>query len=157
MTVILPGSYDPVTLGHLDIIRRAAEKYDRVLVVAFINPEKHYRFTPKERVDMLKIATRDIPNVAVDYSEGLVVDYMRAAGATLIVKGYRNDTDLAYERDMARINRELGGYDTELIRCNTGYEQISSTAARHAMDRGADTDALLPREVAEYISALTDI
>ena len=151
MVAILPGSYDPVTLGHVDMIRRAAEEYSRVYVVAFINPEKRYRFTPEERVEMLKIATRDIPGVTVDYSEGLVIDYMRKHNIDLIVKGYRNDADLAYERGMAEWNLAHGGYETRLIKCREGYEHISSTEVRRALDCGGCTDGLLPEAVREYL------
>ena len=151
MVAILPGSYDPVTLGHVDVIRRAAEEYSHVYVVAFINPEKRYRFTPEERVEMLRLATRDIPGVTVDYSEGLVIDYMREHNLDLIVKGYRNDADLAYEQGMAEWNLAHGGYETRLIKCSDGYEQISSTEVRRALDAGEPTDGLLPETVREFI------
>ncbi len=151
MVAILPGSYDPVTLGHVDIIRRAAEEYSGVYVVAFINPEKHYRFTPEERVEMLRLATRDIPGVTVDYSEGLVIDYMREHNIDLIVKGYRNGADLSYERDMAEWNLAHGGYATRLIECRDGYGHISSTEVRRALDDGEPTDGLLPEAVRKYI------
>ncbi len=152
MRVILPGSYDPVTLGHLDIIRRAAEEYSEVLAVAFINPEKRYTFSVEERIDMLKIATRDIPNVTVDYSDGLVVDYMREHNVGLIVKGYRTEADLPWERRQAEWNEERG-YKTRLIKCSPEMEGISSTAAREAISRkdGAAIGELLPEAVALYI------
>lgn len=151
MVAILPGSYDPVTLGHVDIIRRAAEEYSHVYVVAFINPDKHYCFTPDERVEMLKLAVSDIPNSTVDYSEGLVIDYMREHDIDLIVKGYRNDSDLAYEQRMAEWNLSHGGYETRLIKCREGYENISSSEVRRALDDGEPTDGLLPKSVREFI------
>ncbi|MBP3582537.1 MAG: adenylyltransferase/cytidyltransferase family protein, partial [Clostridia bacterium] len=88
-TVILPGSYDPVTIGHLDIIKRAAEEYERVYAVIFINPNKSYRFSLDDRVRMLMIATEGLENVLVSYSTGLVIDYMREHEIDKIVKGYR--------------------------------------------------------------------
>ena len=94
MRVILPGSYDPITLGHVDIIKRAAQLYGEVFVVAFINPEKEYMFTPDERVLMLGLATEDILGVKVGFSDGRVVDYMKAHGSEKIVQGYRNSKDL---------------------------------------------------------------
>jgi len=153
MKVILPGSYDPITLGHLEIIKRAAKEYDEVLAVCFINPQKSYLFSEDERLEMLKIATRGLPNVKVDLSRGLVVDYMTECGATLIVKGYRNDKDYEYEQIQAEWNKAHGGFDTRLIKCNEGFELISSTAARAAIE-GRDLALalkLLPREVAKYI------
>ena len=101
MSVILPGSYDPVTKGHLDIIRRAAEQYDEVYVVAFTNPNKNYTFSVEDRVRMLMIATDDLDNVLVSFSNGLVIDYMTDHEITKIIKGYRTDEDLAWEREQA--------------------------------------------------------
>lgn len=151
--VILPGSYDPITVGHLEIIKRAAEEYEEVLAVGFINPDKTYFFSEKERLEMLKIATRGMENVECDFYSGLCVDYMRDHGAELIVKGYRNGRDYEYEQNIARWNKEHGGFDTVLWRCEGGFEDISSTAVRAAIENG-DIDAarrLLPQEVANYI------
>ena len=151
MRVILPGSYDPVTVGHVDVIRRAAEEYEGVFVVAFINPKKTYRFSPDERVEMLKLAVGDIPGVTVDYSEGLVVDYMREHGIEMIVKGYRNEADLKWEREQAEWNLQHGGYETRLIPCADGLECVSSTAVRQSLERGNVPSELLPEEVLEFI------
>ena len=114
MSVILPGSYDPVTKGHLDIIRRAAEKYDEVYVVAFTNPNKTYMFSVEDRVRMLMIATDDLDNVLVSYSNGLVIDYMTDHEISKIIKGYRTDADLEWEREQAEWNFKHGSYETEL-------------------------------------------
>ena len=107
MKVILPGSYDPVTIGHLDIIKRAAEKYSEVFAVIFVNPKKTYRFSAEDRVRMLSLATEDLSNVRVDYSEGFVIDYMNEHGIDKIVKGYRNETDLEYEKVQAEMYQYL--------------------------------------------------
>ena len=88
MKVILPGSYDPVTLGHLDIIRRAAESYSEIYVVIFVNPKKNYTFSVEERLDMLRLALSDIKGVKVDFSDGFVVDYMKEHCIDKIIKGY---------------------------------------------------------------------
>ena len=154
MKVILPGSYDPVTLGHLDIIKRAAEKYDEVFVVAFINPNKKYRFSVEDRVAMLMLATEEFDNVLVSYSDGRVVDYMREHGIERIVKGYRTDADLPWEYEQAEYNKKHGGYETELVKCREGFEQISSTAARAALNSGKICDELLPEKVIKYITNL---
>ena len=151
MKVILPGSYDPITLGHLEIIKRAAEKYDEVLVVAFVNPEKKYHFSEGERLAMLKLATADIKNVTVDFSSGRVVDYMSEHKVDKIVKGYRNDSDLDYEKVQAEYNLKNGGYETEFIPSESDFSSISSTAAREAIERGLPLDELLPQSVAQFI------
>ena len=153
MSVILPGSYDPVTKGHLDIIRRAAEKYDEVYVVAFTNPSKTYTFSVEDRVRMLMIATDDLDNVLVSYSNGLVIDYMTDHEIEKIIKGYRTEADLEWEKQQADWNFEHGRYETELWKCRDGLEEISSTAARAAIENGESLD-MLPEKVAEYINNL---
>lgn len=150
-SVILPGSYDPVTVGHLEIIREATRLYDEVFVVAFINPEKKYLFTPEERLRMLRIATEGL-GVTVDFSEGLVIDYMRERGISEILKGYRNDADLEYERKMALWNKQNGGVETRLIKCKPEYSAVSSSAVREALSRGERAEELLPRAVADFIA-----
>lgn len=154
MKVILPGSYDPVTLGHLDIIKRAAEKYDEVFVVAFVNPNKKYRFTLEDRVAMLMLASEEFDNVLVSYSNGLVIDYMREHGIDKIIKGYRTEADLPWEYEQAEYNKKHGGYETELWKCREGFELISSTAAREALKNGEICDELLPEKVIKYIENL---
>jgi pantetheine-phosphate adenylyltransferase len=149
-SVILPGSYDPVTVGHLAVIREAVRLYDEVFVVAFINPEKEYLFSPEERLYMLRIATEGL-GVTVDYSEGLVIDYMKAHGIKEILKGYRNDTDLEYERNMAEWNRLHGGVETRLLKCDREYEKISSSAVRESISRGVVPREMLPPGVVEFI------
>ena len=151
MRVILPGSYDPVTLGHLWVIKEAAKKYGEVFAVAFINPDKNYSFTESERLRMLELATADIPGVRVDFSEGTVVDYMQKNGIEKIVKGYRNARDLEYERRQAEYNERRGGFVTELIKCPTEFEGISSSAARLAIESGAPLSDFLPKSVVEFI------
>lgn len=151
MSVILPGSYDPVTVGHLDIIRRTAETNDEVYVVIFVNPEKTYTFSLDDRMRMLMLATDEYENVLVSYSNGMVVDYMREHGIEKIIKGYRNDTDLEYEKKQADFNLAYGGYETELIKCREGLELVSSTEVRQRLLRGEDITSLVPAPVCEYI------
>lgn len=147
----MPGSYDPVTLGHLAVIREAASRFDEVYVVVFVNPEKKYTFTLDERVKMLMLATDELENVLVSYSDGLVIDYMRDHGIEKIFKGYRNDVDLEYERKMAQWNFSHGGYETELWKCPEGIADVSSTAVRERLKCGESAEALLPKNVYEYI------
>ena len=150
-SVILPGSYDPVTVGHLDIIRRASEKYDEVYAVVFVNPDKEYTFSLQERVRMLILATDSLENVIVSYSTGLVIDYMREHGIEKIIKGYRNETDLEYEKLQAEWNYKNGGYETELWKSEAEFTNVSSTAARKAIEKGGELSGLLPQSVIDYI------
>ncbi len=155
MRVIMPGSYDPVTAGHLAMIERVAKMYDEVFVVVFRNPNKSYTFTLEDRVAMLMLATDKLDNVMVSYSDGLVVDYMREHGIDKIVKGYRNDSDLEWERRQAEFN-SLRGYDTELLRCDDELSEISSTRVRELLLKGEPVDALVPECVYEYLRTITE-
>ena len=151
MSVIMPGSYDPVTLGHVEMIRRVAKREDEVYVVIFTNPNKEYLFSLEDRVAMLMLATEDLDNVIVSYSLGYVVDYMRDHDIERIVKGYRNDTDLAWEKEQAAYNLEHGGYETELILCDKKYEHISSSLVREKIKNGESLSGLLHPSVIKYL------
>lgn len=150
-TVILPGSYDPVTLGHLEIIKRAAEEYEGVYAVIFINPDKKYTFTLEERVKMLILATDGIENCLVSYSNGLVIDYMREHGIEKIIKGYRNGTDLEYEKRQAEWNLAHGGYETLLWQADEEFVDISSTLARKKISNGDELENILPKKVIDFL------
>ena len=154
MSVIMPGSYDPVTLGHAEMIRRVAQREDEVYVVIFNNPNKQYTFSLEDRVAMLMLATEDLDNVIVSYSLGYVVDYMREHSIDRIVKGYRNSEDLVWENEQAEYNLKHGGYETELIQCDEGYANISSSLVRERLYSGEDMSELLPASVEKYINAL---
>ena len=155
MTVILPGSYDPVTVGHLEIIKKASELYDEVYVVIFVNEAKSYTFSLEDRVCMLQIATEELDNVLVSYSLGRVVDYMREHDIEKIVKGYRTDADLPWEMEQAAYNKKHGGFDTELIKCESRFESVSSTAVRERLKNGEDVSDLLPPPVLKFITDLS--
>ncbi len=152
--VILPGSYDPVTLGHLDLIKRASEEYEEVYAVIFVNPDKNYTFSLDERVRMLMLATDELDNVLVSYSNGLVIDYMRDHDIELIIKGYRNDVDLEYEKKQAAWNLKHGGYETLLLKSNESLTAVSSTLARENIKKGENLDGILPKAVIDHISSL---
>ena len=151
MSVIMPGSYDPVTLGHVDMIRRVAEREDEVYVVVFTNPNKEYTFSLEDRVAMLMLATEDLDNVIISYSLGYVVDYMRDHGIDRIVKGYRTEADLAWEREQAEYNLKHGGYETELILSDEKYKDISSTLVRGKIRNKESVSGLLSPAVIDYI------
>ena len=153
-TVILPGSYDPVTLGHLEVIRRAAEQYERVYVVLFVNPNKKYLFDHGDRMRMLMLACEDYDNVLVSESAGLVIDYMREHDIDKIIKGYRNEEDLAYERIQADWNYAHSGYETELWLSDEAHRHISSTLVRERIAVGESLSDLVPESVENYIKSL---
>ena len=152
--VILPGSYDPITIGHLEVVKRAAREFDEVFVVAFINPDKNYLFSTDDRVEMMRLATEGIANVKVDFYGGYVVDYMKEKGIDLIVKGYRNEVDYKYELCQAEYNKTRGGYDTALWLCDDEFKGISSTLAREAITSGENMSEILPEKVISYIKSL---
>lgn len=149
--VILPGTYDPVTLGHLDIIRRAAAEYEEVFVTVFVNPDKTPLFSLSDRLAMLMLATDDLDNVLVTESAGLVIDYMRDHHIRKIVKGYRNDADLAYEEKQAEWNAEHGGVTTDLLPCAKELRDVSSTLARRLLAEGGDLSGILPEKVLAFL------
>ena len=151
MKVIMPGSYDPVTVGHLDVIKRVAAKEEQVYVCVFVNPDKTYRFSLEDRVRMLMLATEGLDNVLVSYSLGRVIDYMREHGIEKIVKGYRNCVDLEYEKKQADYNLKHGGFETELIKCEDNFRDVSSTEARRRIDTSESLDGILPPSVESYI------
>lgn len=151
MSVILPGSYDPVTLGHLEIIKRAAKENDEVYVVVFTNPDKTYTFSLEDRVKMLILATDELENVLVSFSTGFVIDYMREHGIEKIIKGYRNECDLEYEKLQAKWNLENGGFETELWKADDSMSLISSTLAREMIKKGEDLTGILPEKVISFI------
>ena len=113
-TAIYPGSFDPVTLGHLDIIKRAARLFDKLIVLVSVNPMKSSCFTPKERVELIRRVTTGIPNIEVDSCDGLLIDYFNLRKADVIVKGLRAMSDFEYEFQMALVNKDLC-YNAETI------------------------------------------
>jgi pantetheine-phosphate adenylyltransferase len=136
-----------------DIIKRAAKEYDEVYAVIFTNPDKSYTFDLSERMQMLILATEDIDNCLASFSNGLVIDYMREHGIKTIVRGYRNETDLAYETYMANWNREHNPrFVTELIPSEGCYANVSSTDVRNAMKNREELSALVHPDVISILS-----
>ncbi len=146
---VCPGSFDPVTVGHLDIIRRAAGMFSGVIVVVMRNRDKAGGcFTPAERVSLLKAATEDIPGVTVDYYDGLLADYCRAKGAKAIVKGLRAMSDFEYEFQMALTNKKLYP-EAETVFLTTSAENmyLSSSLVRQVGAMGGDISAFIPEKI----------
>ncbi len=151
---VCPGSFDPVTLGHVDIIQRAAAIFDRVIVLVSINPTKEPIFSPEERVEMIKTVTKSLPNVEVEASEGLLADFVRSRGATAIVKGLRAVSDFEYEFQMALANKKLCP-EAETIFLVTRSENmyLSSSMVKQIAYFGGDISDFVPAEIKERIAA----
>jgi pantetheine-phosphate adenylyltransferase len=145
--VLCPGSFDPVTNGHLDIISRAARLYDEVVVAVFVNQSKSSMFTVDERREMLIEATAAYGNVRIDTFQGLVVDYCRTHDIPVIVKGMRAVSDFEYELQMAQMNRGLAGVDTLFMPTNPEYSFLASSLVKEIAKWGGDVSALVPAHV----------
>ena len=151
--VVCPGSFDPVTNGHLDIIRRAARLHDDDLVVVGANRAKHGMFTVNERVAMLEEVTSDLPNVSVGTFRGLLVEYCRAHGVSAIVKGLRAVSDFEYEMEMAQMNYRLAEIETLFMTANPLYSFLRSSRVREIATYGGNVSSLVPAPVEAKLRA----
>ena len=151
--VVCPGSFDPVTNGHLDIIRRAARLHDEVVVVVGANRAKHGMFTVNERVAMLEEVTSDLPNVSVGTFRGLLVEYCRAHGVSAIVKGLRAVSDFEYEMEMAQMNYRLAEIETLFMTANPLYSFLRSSRVREIATYGGNVSSLVPAPVEAKLRA----
>ncbi|MBP2476993.1 pantetheine-phosphate adenylyltransferase [Crossiella equi] len=149
---VCPGSYDPATNGHLDIIERAAGQFDEVVVAVMINKSKRGLFTVEERMDMLSEATAHLTNVRIDIFHGLLVDYCKAHDIRAIVKGLRAVSDFDYELQMAQMNHQLSGVDTLFVSTNPLYSFLSSSLVKEVATYGGDVSHLLPPLVNERLT-----
>jgi len=148
MTIaVCPGSFDPVTLGHVDVVTRAAALFEEVVVAVAINPAKQGLFSVDERRALLDEAFAGLDNVRVDAFEGLIVDYCRAQGATTMVKGLRSATDFAFEEPMAQMNRHLTGVDSVFLITDPAHSFVSSSLVKEVARGGGDVAAFLSPEV----------
>lgn len=148
---VCPGSFDPVTNGHLDIVGRAASLFDEVVVAVGVNVSKNRLFTPDERIAMLEEATAEIPNVRVSGFDGLIVDFCRASGAVAIVKGLRGSGDYEYELPMAQMNSHLTGVETVFLPGAVGNAFVSSSLIKEVAALGGDVRGLLPDSVHDQL------
>lgn len=151
-TAVYPGSFDPITNGHLDIIKRASRVYDKVVVGVLSNKSKMPLFTAEERVDMIKRVTRELDNVEVDTFEGLLVDFAKSKNATVIVKGLRTVADFEYEFQMALLNKALNPeYETMFMMTDTKYSYISSSMVKELAGFHGDLTGFVPCDIIETI------
>lgn len=151
--VVCPGSFDPVTNGHLDIIGRAAGLYDEVFVAVLINITKKTLFTVDERVDMLRVVTKGYGNVRVERFHGLLVDFCAANGITAVVKGLRAVSDFEYEMQMAQMNYRLAKVETLFMTTNPLYSFLSSSLIKDVARYGGDVSGLVPEPVLGLLRA----
>lgn len=154
--VVCPGSFDPVTNGHLDIISRAAKLYEEVIVAVLRNPSKSSLFTADERVEMLTEATKDLPNVTVEAFGGLTVDFCRANDVSAIVKGLRAISDFDYELQMAQMNYNQAGVETLFMTTNPLYAFLSSSLVKEFARFGGDVTRLAPEPVLRRLAERLD-
>ncbi|MFF5990121.1 MULTISPECIES: pantetheine-phosphate adenylyltransferase [Prauserella] len=150
---VCPGSYDPATNGHLDIIERSAQLFDEVVVAVLINKKKQGLFSIEERLEMLREVTEKLPNVRVDAWHGLLVDYCRQHDIAAIAKGLRSVSDFDYELQMAQMNRELSGVETLLMSNNPAFSFLSSSLVKEVATYGGDVSQMVPEVVHERLLA----
>ncbi len=145
---LIPGSFDPPTNGHLDVIERCEGLFDEIIVAIIENPSKNQLFTVAERAEMLAAITNRWDNVTIGSFDGLLVDYAEEVGADVIVKGLRAVTDFDYELQMSQMNRALSGIDTFFVATSPEYGYLSSSLVKEVSSFGGSVDALVPEVVA---------
>ncbi|MGQ0626132.1 MAG: pantetheine-phosphate adenylyltransferase [Sporichthyaceae bacterium] len=150
---VVPGSFDPVTNGHVDVIARASKLADEVVVAVLINRNKQGLFTITERLDLLQLALKDYPNVRIDSFQGLLVDYCQTHDIPAIVKGLRVVGDFDYEVQMAQMNHTLTGVETLLVATNPLYSFLSSSLVKEVANNGADITGFVPDVVVDPLLA----
>ena len=145
---VYPGSFDPITLGHLDVIQRGAKVFDKVIVGVLVNVNKNGLFNIEERVELIKKATKDIPNIEVISFNGLLIDFIKQCNATVILKGLRALSDFEYEFQMALMNTKLDPeIETLFMMTSAQYSYISSSAIKQVAKFKGDLRGLVPEEV----------
>ena len=153
---VCPGSFDPVTNGHLDVIERASRMYDQVTVGVLVNASKSSLFPVEERIDMLREVTAELGNVVVDSFQGLLVDYCRDHSIPVVVKGLRAVSDFDYELQMSQMNNRLSGLETLFVATNPEYSFLSSSLVKEVAKWGGDVSALVPEPVLRRLASRLD-
>jgi pantetheine-phosphate adenylyltransferase len=150
---VCPGSFDPVTNGHLDVIERAAALFDEVVVAVLVNLSKQSMFSVDDRMSMLTEVTGHLPNVTVEGFQGLLVDFCRRRDIPAVVKGLRAVTDFDYELQMAQMNHRLSGLETMFVAANPDYSYLSSSLVREVAVHGGDVSGLVPATVLDRLAS----
>jgi pantetheine-phosphate adenylyltransferase len=149
--VVCPGSFDPITFGHLDIIERASSIFDEVVIAVMVNQTKKTLFTVEERIEMTKEVTSKYPNVKVDSWSGLLVDYCKKNDISIIVKGLRAVTDFDYELQMSQINLQLQGVETLFLSTAPAHSFLSSSLVKEIASYGGDVSSYIPAPLLERL------
>ena len=150
---VYPGSFDPVSNGHIDIIKRAAKIFDRLYVVASINPVKNYCFSTEERVKMLEIATKDIPNVFIESDDGLILNFAKEHNANVIIRGMRNTRDYETEITLFQFNHSIDkDIDTFILFPSTNNLFLSSSSIKELVKFESDISPYVPAELVDFIT-----
>jgi len=144
---VFPGSFDPITNGHLDVVRRGVNLFDELIIAIGKSPIKNQLFTPEERVQMVAELIKEMPNVSVESFDGLTVEYAAKKKADVILRGLRSLTDFQYEFQLAMTNRAVAGIETVFIMTSEKYGFTSSTLIREVASLGGDLSNLIPRNV----------
>ncbi|WP_018179611.1 pantetheine-phosphate adenylyltransferase [Jongsikchunia kroppenstedtii] len=152
-SAVCPGSFDPITSGHLYVIERAAQRFDELVVAVTVNPYKQGLFSTEERIELIQEVTAHLPNVRVDSTTGLIVDYVRAQGMSTIVKGLRNGVDFEYEQPMAQMNREMTGCETIFMLTDPALAHVSSSLMKEVAKLGGDVERFVPAAVHKRLLA----
>ena len=151
---VYPGSFDPITFGHLDIIERSAKMVDELVIGVLCNSAKNALFSLEERVSMIKEVTKEIPNVRVESFQGLLVDYMRQIDASIIIRGLRAVTDFEYELQIAQMNHvQNEEIETIFLMTNLNYSYLSSTVVKEIASYNGDISKFVPKELTNRIYA----
>jgi pantetheine-phosphate adenylyltransferase len=149
--VVCPGSFDPITFGHLDIVERASSIFDEVVIAVMVNKTKQTLFTVEERIEMTKEVTSKFPNVKVDSWSGLLVDYCKKNEISIIVKGLRAVTDFDYELQMSQINLQLQGVETLFLSTAPAHSFLSSSLVKEIASHGGDVSSYIPAILLERL------
>lgn len=155
--VVCPGSFDPITFGHLDIIERASSLFDEVVVAVLVNKTKKSLFTVDERIAMIREVTTAYPNVVVDSWSGLLVDYCKKNSIPIIVKGLRAVTDFDYELQMSQINLQLQGVETLFMSTAPAHSFLSSSLVKEVASYGGDVSSYVPSVLLERLQQRLDL
>ena len=149
---VYPGSFDPITNGHLDIIKRATKVFDKVIIVVLLNPDKKGLFDAEERVELIKSVTSVLPNVTVEYYSGLLINFMKEKEAKVIIKGLRAVSDFEYEFQMSLMNNKLDpSIETIFMMTKAEYSFFSSSAVKQVAIFGGCIKGLIPDEIVEKV------
>lgn len=149
---VFPGSFDPPTYGHLDIIQRASSLFDNVDIVISVNPDKTYLFSEEERKEMLQELVKDFPNVTVHVCNGLIVNYTKQIGAKVLIRGIRSTNDFSYEFDLAHMNQNLNPeIETLFLPTKVKYAIVKSSSIKELAKFGGDISRMVPKNVEEQL------